>query len=351
MAYPYTNHKWTQNTAFAVGDVVRANPGKLNTLAFKCITAGTSDSASEYSEFEYPEPAFPFKIGQTLVDGTVTWEAFEPLAEELLRLEPTAVIDLFEVHLTQEINGADLVFRYHAGLNGISETIKFDTFPKGHPQEGQEIEYPAVPVEVDGFEFTSKGTLPRPTLRVANVNDAISNLLLSYKLLGAKVQRIRTFVKFINPSNFNQQVQFTKEADVEGLLTTQNNDPLIMETFNDSADPQAKMVETWYVDRIASENLQFVEFELAPKIDLTNLQLPRRTIEDACPWRYRGEKEGTGPGCTYVGDRCFTAADDALPDRDFTNDVCGKRLSSCRLRFPGEKRLPFGGFIGARLQA
>ena len=26
MAYPYTNHKWTENTAFAVGDVVRANP-------------------------------------------------------------------------------------------------------------------------------------------------------------------------------------------------------------------------------------------------------------------------------------------------------------------------------------
>ena len=101
-------------------------------------------------------------------------------------------------------------------------------------------------------------------------------LLLSYNLLGAKVQRIRTFVKFINPTNFNQQVQFTKEADVEGLLTTQNNDPLIMETFNDSADPQAKMVETWYIDRVASENLQFVEFELAPRIDLTNLQLPQK---------------------------------------------------------------------------
>lgn len=361
MAYPYTNHKWTENTAFAVGDVVRANPTaycedgstpttvcangaapkyNINTLAFKCVEAGTSGPSSDYEGFPHGEPAFPFKIGQTLVDGTVTWEAFEPLAEELLRLEPTAVIDLFEVHLTQDINGADLVLRYHAGLNGISETIKFD-----------EQSYPAVPVEVDGFEFTTKGTLPRPTLRVANVNDAISSLLLSYNLLGAKVQRIRTFVKFIDVSNFNQQVQFTKEADVEGLLTTEDDDPLIMETFNDSADPQAKMVETWYVDRIASENLQFAEFELAPKIDLTNLQLPRRTIEDACPWRYRGVQEGTGPGCTYKGDSCFTAADDALPDRDFANDVCGKRLSSCRLRFPGKKRLPFGGFIGARLQA
>ena len=32
-------------------------------------------------------------------------------------------------------------------------------------------------------------------------------------------------------------------------------------------------------------------------------------------------------------------------------DVCGKRLSSCRARFPGVDTLPFGGFVGARLQA
>ena len=31
------------------------------------------------------------------------------------------------------------------------------------------------------------------------------------------------------------------------------------------------------------------------------------------------------------------------------NDVCGKRYTSCTLRFP-EGDLPFGGFPGARLQ-
>ena len=81
MAYPYVLHRWLAETAFEVGDVVRASPPKGNTLAFKCIVAGTTASADEYATFASQEPAFPFKITQTLVDGTCTWEAFEPLAE------------------------------------------------------------------------------------------------------------------------------------------------------------------------------------------------------------------------------------------------------------------------------
>ena len=340
MAYPYSLHAWEAERAYKVGDVVRAHPFKQNTLAFKCIVAGTSNSLDVYQDFVKDEPSFPFKITQTLVDGTVTWEAFEPLAEELLRLAPTAVIDLFEVVLTQEVNGVDDTLRYHAGKNGLTEDIKFD----GNT-------YPAVPVEIDGFEFSAKGTLPRPTLRVANVNNAITSLILLYNPLAAKVRRIRTFAKFIDTSNFNQDVSFTKETDVEDFLTTQGGDVLIEQSFNDTADPDAKIVETWYIDRISSENPQFVEFELAPKLDLTNLALPRRTIEEFCPWKYRGGFE-----CPYpkTGGACFTVDDQRIVSGTQAEkeaaDVCGKRLSSCQLRFPDRDRLPFGGFYGARLQ-
>ena len=195
MAYPYALHKWEAEKAYAVGDVVRANPIKDNTLGFKCIVAGTTGSLDTYSTFANQEPAFPFKITQELVDGTCTWEAFEPLAEELLRLAPTAVIDLFEVYLTPEVNGGTATtLYYHAGTNGLTEEIKFG---------GQA--YPAVPVEVDGFEFSARGTLPRPTLKVANVNNAITTLMLTYNPLGAKVQRVRTFATFIDPTNFIQE--------------------------------------------------------------------------------------------------------------------------------------------------
>ena len=338
MAYPYSLHAWSANRAYQVGDVVRANPLKGNTLAFKCIQAGTTDTEDVYENFSNKEPAFPFKITQTLEDGTVVWEAFEPLAEELLRLAPTAIIDLFEIELTVSVNGVNDTLRYHAGKNGLTEDIKFG---------GQT--YPAVPVEVDGFEFSAKGTLPRPTLRVANVNNAITSLILLYNPLAAEVRRIRTFAKFIDTANFNQDVALTRESDVEDFLITQGGDTLIEQTFNDTADPDAKIVETWYIDRVSSENQNFVEFELAPRLDLTNLALPRRTIEEFCPWTYRGGRE-----CPYVGDDCFTIDDQPIETgtqaQKEAADICGKRLSSCQARF-GSDNLPFGGFYGARLQA
>jgi phage-related protein len=343
MAYPYALHKWEAEKAYAIGDVVRADPAKDNTLAFKCVVAGTTDTLDTYATFPNQEPSFPFKITQELVDGTCTWQAFEPLAEELLRLAPTAVIDLFEVYLTPKINdGPKITLYYHAGKNGLTEDIKFG---------GQT--YPAVPVEIDGFEFSGRGTLPRPTLKVANVNNAITTLMLTYNPLGAKVQRIRTFAKFIDTTNFNQQVPFAVESDVADALTTETGDSLIMQTFNDTADENAKIVETWYIDRVSGENQQFVEFELAPKIDLVNISLPRRTIEEFCPWEYRGTE------CGYEGDECFTVNDSKIAaankivdaDGNVTNDICGKKLSSCKKRFGNNVDLPYGGFYGARLQA
>jgi len=340
MAYPYELHKWTKDTFFEVGQVVRANPLKGNTLAFKCVVAGTTASIEDYSTFVAQEPAFPFKITQQLVDGTCTWEAFEPLAEELLKLAPTAVIDLFEVELTQAVNGVNETLRYHAGTNGLTENLKF----------GGKI-YSAVPIEIDGFEFSTKGTLPRPTMRVANVNNAISNLIALRNPLAAKVRRIRTFAKFIDTTNFSAGSFFAPDQDVVDVLVTEGSDSFIMETFNDTADPNAKIVETWYIDRVSSENQQFVEFELAPKLDLINVALPRRTVEEFCPWKYRGKE------CGYNNDACFTVDDIAIPESDkvvedgiVTNDICGKRVSSCQARFGRKAELPFGGFYGARLQ-
>ena len=351
MAYPYFNtdgtksiHAWTGGRAYVLNQVVRGDPSKGNNLAFKCIRAGTSLAASEYANFPFNEPPFPFKITETFTEGDpdtgLKWEAFEPLAEELLRLAPSAIIDLFEIQLTEAVNGVNDILHYHAGKNGLTEDIKFG---------GQT--YPAVPVEVDGFEFSAKGTLPRPTLRVANVNNAITSLMLLYNPLAAEVRRIRTFAKFIDTTNFQNGVNpfFTKESDVEDALTTQNGDILTEQSENDTADPDAKIVETWYIDRVSSENQQFVEFELAPKLDLTNLALPRRTIEEFCPWTYRGGRE-----CPYAGDDCFTIDDRLIETGTQAEkeaaDVCGKRLSSCQARF-GPENLPFGGFYGARLQA
>ena len=238
----------------------------------------------------------------------------QSIQEQLYKLEPSAIIELFQLQLTEAVNGVDSTFYYHAGTNELTADIVFAG-----------ITYAATPIEVEGFEVTTKGTLPRPSMRVANANSAISALLVLYNPLNAKVTRIRTCKKFLDSVNFSGG--------------------------NPSADSTAKFEdEIWYIDRVANENLQVVEFELTSKLDLTNLALPRRQVVEHCPWQYRGSE------CGYTGTKYFDVNDSSVTSA--SADVCGKRISSCELRFPSgqgigpkSKLLPFGGFPGARLQA
>ena len=228
----------------------------------------------------------------------------QSIQEQIQSLEPSAIIELFELKLTEAVNGVDETFYYHAGTNELTADIVFN-----------EVTYAAYPIEVDGFQLTTKGTLPRPSMRIANANNAISALLLLYNPLQAQVTRIRTCKKFLDASNFSDG--------------------------NASADPSAKFEdEIWYIDRVASENPELVEFELTSKLDLTNLALPRRQVLEHCPWKYRGEE------CGYNGTAYFDLNDKSTTQ---ANDQCGKRYSSCAKRFP-TGLLPFGGFPGARLQ-
>lgn len=227
------------------------------------------------------------------------------IQEQLQSLEPSAIIELFELELTEAVNGVDLTLYYHAGTNELSSNIVFNG-----------LTYVAAPIEIDGFEVSSKGTLPRPSMKIANVNSSISALILLYNPLQAKVTRIRTCKKFLDATNFTN-----------GSNTT--------------ADPTAKFEdEIWYIDRVANENPEVVEFELTSKLDLTNLALPRRQVLEHCQWKYRGEE------CGYTDNRFF---DINNASTNQAGDVCGKRYSSCAIRFTSGD-LPFGGFPGARLQ-
>lgn len=228
----------------------------------------------------------------------------QSIQEQLYKLEPSAIIELFQMELTLAVNGVDTTFYYHAGTNELTADIVFNG-----------ITYAATPIEIEGFEMTTKGTLPRPTMRVANANSAISALLVLYNPLQAKVKRIRTCKKFLDAVNFSGG--------------------------NPTADPTAKFEnEIWYIDRVSQENPELVEFELTSKLDLLNLALPRRQVLEHCPWQYRGSQ------CGYTGKKYFDVNDNSTTA---ANDQCGKRYTSCALRFTSGN-LPFGGFPGARLQ-
>lgn len=108
------------------------------------------------------------------------------------------------------------------------------------------------------------------------------------------------------------------------------------------ADPtQHLQDEIWFIDRKATENSTVMEFELASILDMQGVMLPRRQmIQNLCVSRYRG------PECSYNGGPVAKA--DGTPTSDPAQDVCGKRLSDCKLRFR-EGPIPYGGFPGVGL--
>jgi phage-related protein len=330
MSYPF----WTGNQAYNVGDIVNSNPPAANgAFVFRCKVAGTSapnkpDDATD--EINVNQPNFPLVLFETVVDNTVTWETVSAVYDELYKLEPDAIIELFHLQFTAATNGLDDNLYFHAGTNGIPTSIVFGG-----------ITYTAAPVEADGFEKTGKGTLPRPTLQVANVNNAITSLMHRatnpIDPLMAKVTRIKTMKKFIDAVNFFDQVYIYQDGNT---AVTQGNDTLVLAAHGTGDETARFPDEVWYIDRISSENQQAVEFELASKLELTNVLLPGRTVVEHCPYRYRG------PDCGYEGGPVATEADVATSNA--SEDRCGKKVSSCRLRF-ANTTLPFGGFPGARI--
>ena len=161
--------------------------------------------------------------------------------------------------------------------------------------------------------------MPRPKLKVANVTGSITALILSYQdLVGAKVTRKRTLLKYLDAVNF-----------VSGA--------------NPTADPSAEFADdVYFIDRKSRETREVVEFELAAAIDLEGVSLPRRQIvQNVCPWLYRGSE------CGYTGTAYFNANDETVSSR--AQDACGKRLVSCQKRFGANAALPFGGFPAAGL--
>jgi lambda family phage minor tail protein L len=170
--------------------------------------------------------------------------------------------------------------------------------------------YTALPLQASGFELNTSGQLERPSITFANVGLGITALTNTYDdLVGASVSRIRT------------------------LTTYLDGQP--------AADPDAFWgPDSWVVEQKSSETKLAVTFQLAVPFDLEGRSLPgRRLLREQCQWIYRSEI-----GCHYSGSNYWDANDNVVAT--LAQDACGKRLSSCQLRFGATSRLPFGGFPG-----
>lgn len=296
---------WTASTAYAVDAVVRATTQQGTGFVFRCIVAGTSNSSEpDWPKVLYKTVTDPITESDEgyVVDGTVTWAAVSAVSEELQKLAPSAIIELFQLELVSGLHynfyspPATTTYYFHAGTNELSGNVVWAG-----------TTYSRFPVQATGFEYAGTGQLPTPNLTVANLNGLLTLALIEVNaytpgndLIKAKVTRIRTLKKYLDASNF-----------------TGGSNP--------TADPQAEFPrEVYYISRKTSETRDTISWDLASSFDMQGVAAPKRRALQMCQWKYKGAE------CGYSG---------ALP-------TCSKTLEACEDHFGTGVPLPFGGFPG-----
>ena len=225
-----------------------------------------------------------------------------PPVAETFKTQMPEVIDLFTLDISTLLPAGSTdqsIYRFCNWSQTNGNDITYDSNT-----------YTALPLQANGFELNTSGKLERPSIIFANVGLAITALTNTYAdLVGASVSRIRTLTTYLDGTP--------------------------------GADPDAYWgPDEWIVEQKSNETKLSVTFQLAVPFDLEGRSLPgRRLLREQCQWIYRSDI-----GCHYSGTNYFNANDTQVFNPD--DDVCGKRLTSCKLRFGADTRLPFGGFPG-----
>ncbi len=223
---------------------------------------------------------------------------------ELQRVAPSQIITLYEVDVEEllidqlvpydVVNKSDAVFRFHNSLKLTQQDIIW----KGE-------RYSAMPVRVEGYEFTTKGSAPSPKMTLGANEDELSEFrtfkLACRKLgdlIGAKVTRIKTFAKYLDEANFYLNFGGSNRTIIGDTSE-------VPEGFE--PDPNAEFPrEVFFIERKSGETGTLLEFELASFVDFENKNLPNRLIiTRSCQFKYRGE------GCLYEYSSNYSSANDA----------------------------------------
>lgn len=224
---------------------------------------------------------------------------------DIQTLEPGAWVELFE--LDASAIGADKLY--------------FHGYTQIGPIYWQGQQYDPWPIQTQGFAIDPSQP-PTPTLTAGNINGRMTALCLAYQdMVGATLIRHRTLGKYLDAANFAGG--------------------------NPTADPTQEIgVDAWRLQRRSSEDNTQLQWELSSALDFNGRQLPaRQIIANVCGWLARGGYRGKF--CGYIGPA--VAEVDDTPTDDPSRDVCGGRLSSCKLRQWPDGVLNYGGFPAAAL--
>jgi len=227
------------------------------------------------------------------------------IAAEIQKLNTSEFVYLFELDLSAiapDLSGDDAILRFSPMTNELGEGITW----------GGKV-YAAYPIEAEGFELNAQGSPPRPKIRAANIDGAMTGLCLLYQdLVQAKLTRIKLFARHLDAVNF---AAGNAEAD----------------------HTQHYPLDTYYIERRTTENNMLVEWECRWPYDLEGVVIPNFPIvANICPAIYKT------PDCSWVPvpGKYFNALDEHC---SAGQDDCSHKLTGCKLRFGAKAVLPYNG--------
>ncbi len=126
--------------------------------------------------------------------------------------------------------------------------------------------YEKMPIMSDGYLYTGKGKLPRPSLTFSNLLGVITALMQLVNkttpfcdLQGAKIIRRRTLSRFLDAVNFPSSINPYGTPDPSSEL------------------PQ----EIYFIERKVTESRDVVQFELVSTFDLVGIGAPKKLVTRA----------------------------------------------------------------------
>tara|TARA_R100001509_G_scaffold160961_1_gene129437 strand:- start:822 stop:1655 length:834 start_codon:yes stop_codon:yes gene_type:complete len=172
--------------------------------------------------------------------------------------------------VSQTITGSNTV---SFNVNSVSANPTVYLFHAGNNMKDsgdiiwQSNTYSRMPCKAEGFKYSGKGKLPRPTISFSNLLGTITAIIQQTNnatilpftdLAGAKVTRRRTLARFLDEANFPSNINPYKVGSV---------------------DPTAEMPqEIYFIDRKVIENRDIVQFELVSTFDLIGIGAPKKLV-------------------------------------------------------------------------
>lgn len=147
-----------------------------------------------------------------IIAGSTNMVSNPAIRQDLQSLSPGAIVEVFELDTTPIEPATPNIYRFHSGVSLANTEIVW-----------QGRTYFRYPIESSGYEWTGKGQLPKPILKVANISGLVSALNRTKQdLVGAKITRRQTFYKYMDEVNHLADISITK-MPWQTMVTTSYN--------------------------------------------------------------------------------------------------------------------------------